>query len=88
MLDMHTDGGPGAKISRGPEDEAGQSARNALLEALDAYRSGMKDLHEAAEQAGVASWDLLEAAQSTPDPMVIGFEGATDLQPFVRRRDE
>lgn len=63
--------------------------RNDLTKALDDYRAGFKELHEAAQEAGIPEWDLLEAAQSTPDPLVAGAKPAlSDLPAFVRRRDD
>lgn len=73
-----------------PREEPSQEEgpQEDLLQALDDYRAGLKDLKEAAAEAGVTSWDLLEAVQATPDPMVAGLDEPSGLQPFVRRRDD
>ncbi len=84
--------GPSGKGSSSDADETlrGDHGGTAgLTKALDEYRAGFKELHEAAADAGIAEWDLLEAAQSTPDPMVAGAKPAlSDLPAFIRRRDD
>ncbi len=70
------------------EREDRDAGRTALMAALDDYRAGQKDLHDAAREAGVASWDLLEAIQATPDPMVVEQQDESRLPTFVRRRTD
>lgn len=90
---------PSTSESRGTRDDAPDDAHAVLrsdirrnydlAQALDDYRAGFKDLQEAAQEAGIPKWDLLEAAQATPDPLVRGAKPAlTELPTFVRRRDE
>lgn len=65
-------------------DLAERSSFKALSEALMLYQRGEADLGTAAAEAGLEEWDLLEEAQSLPDPIAKGL--GTDLPVFIRDR--